>query len=401
MSIVTAAVAENPVLDATVLDFNTAERIAPLESTTRLPPQVALRFAQSESLAEFLARPSENKNAGFDMIYVPTGQSSQLNDRILRRSFEGLEDLNVIIEKDAAADKLIHHLTSTFHFVEIVPPLLSLQIPPAPSSWYGCRLAREKVIVSLTTIRDRAASVHKVIESVKFQSLRPDAIVLNISEEPYLLDKGIPRSEVPENLLRLEKQGFISINYVKNIGPYRKLLPVLERFWDANCLIVTCDDDTLYPEHWLRGLVQSYLIHRTIVAYRCSYMRLHDGRPLPYLQWVEPPTGREADENYLSRVRFATGKDGVLYAPRFFPPEIFDPELIALAPTADDLAFKLATMTTKTPVNKVPTWAAGSGDIPEFAHVAKYSQKLWDINLQKKRRDTHAIAAIFHRQKSA
>jgi len=35
----------------------------------------------------------------------------------------------------------------------------------------------------------------------------------------------------------------INVVYTDNIGPHRKLLPVLSKFWHMDCVIVTMDDD--------------------------------------------------------------------------------------------------------------------------------------------------------------
>ncbi len=47
----------------------------------------------------------------------------------------------------------------------------------------------------------------------------------------------------------------IQINIVRNLGSYRKLLPLIEAIGDDD-LVITADDDVLYSEEWLSCMVE-------------------------------------------------------------------------------------------------------------------------------------------------
>jgi len=100
-----------------------------------------------------------------------------------------------------------------------------------------------KLLVSLTTISHRVDSLHAVLETLLSQTRPPDELHLFLSDHAHLLDAGI--RHVPKALTLLANSHRLHIHYVKNTGPYRKLLPLLRRTWDEDVCIVTVDDDTL------------------------------------------------------------------------------------------------------------------------------------------------------------
>jgi len=99
----------------------------------------------------------------------------------------------------------------------------------------------QPVYVSMTTISKRIKQVSRTIAGLIQAKVVPTHIYLCISEEPFLLDKGI--TSIPDNLLSLVAAKYLTIVYTENIGPHRKLLPVLKRYWDQDVFIATVDDD--------------------------------------------------------------------------------------------------------------------------------------------------------------
>ena len=80
--------------------------------------------------------------------------------------------------------------------------------------------------IILTTISSRIKNIDKVLNSLLAQKLPANKIFIYISKDPYLLDRGIPESEI--QLLKSSFKGKVEFIYVVNHGPYRKILPYLE-----------------------------------------------------------------------------------------------------------------------------------------------------------------------------
>jgi hypothetical protein len=142
--------------------------------------------------------------------------------------------------------------------------------------------------------------------------------------------------------------GELNLLFVPNTGPYRKLMPILERAGGREFLVATADDDTLYPPDWLEGLVRTYDETRSVVAYRCRAMRVSGGRFAPYHQWHRMPVDKEAfgevPQAQQGLFTLPTGVHGVFYNTRFFPDLDLLQRLQKIAPLQDDLTFRAATM---------------------------------------------------------
>jgi len=111
-----------------------------------------------------------------------------------------------------------------------------------------------RVVVSLSTVPHRLENLRETIHSLLQQSLLPDVIYVNIpngvnrrTQEAYF---------VPTFLEELQRQGHpIQILRGRDYGPATKLIPALENENDPLTLVVTVDDDHVYPHDWLRHLV--------------------------------------------------------------------------------------------------------------------------------------------------
>ena len=214
------------------------------------------------------------------------------------------------------------------------------------------------VFISLTSIRGREGALQRTLDSLLAQQLPQDGrrieLHLFLSKEPYLLDRGfealpgflrwrMARSQLGPGL-RLQ------VHWTANIGPYRKLLPLLERLSPeqqaADPLLITSDDDTLYPRDWLRRMVAAQERWGCVVAFRGRQMLLESGEVLPYRDW------RVNDLRLLepSLLTVPTGKDGICYRLSQLDWRVWDVErALTIAGHADDLWFKTHTLLTNTP----------------------------------------------------
>ena len=170
-----------------------------------------------------------------------------------------------------------------------------------------------RFVVSLTTSPKRLIHIEKVINSIYRQNVKPDKIYLYLSEDPYILDEGFKDKIITNiNLLNFIKTNnlLIEINWEKNIGSYRKLIPLLKKKWNEECIIITIDDDTVYDNDLIKNLVEDYNKHKCVVGYRGFTPKFDTFENFNYLL-------HDKLENY-SLYNFLTGKGGILYKPDFF-----------------------------------------------------------------------------------
>jgi hypothetical protein len=262
-------------------------------------------------------------------------------------------------------DEKLYDLVSRGHNWEEVVPRSVLS--PSNFSVLGrpsLSMVSLPVYISLTSVSFRIETLAGTLRTIFDGIVVPTHIYVFLSDQPHLLDEGV--TSIPEELLRLAAQKLITVVFTDNIGPHRKLIPILHRFYDEDVLIVNIDDDMVYqPQSTLLYQLLRYYKEsdgQSVVALRsrrigfCQEHTLHaDNQTLPaslrvdmfapYFHW---------DVHYVegSREMFVlpTGTGGVLYRPRFFHPIVFDPDFRAVTGTADDLMFRLACMATNTPV---------------------------------------------------
>jgi len=213
------------------------------------------------------------------------------------------------------------------------------------------------VLIGLTSIRGRERALCRSLDSLLAQRLpaggRAVELHLFLSREPYLLDPGF--AELPpslrQRLRRSRASGLpLQLHWVENSGPYRKLLPLLARLTPEqqalDPLLITADDDTLYPPDWLCRLVEAQERLGCVVAFRGRRLLLEQGLPAPYRAWIR-------DDRALlepSLLTVPTGKDGICYRLSHLDHRVADlPMALRIAGHADDLWFKLHCLLTGTP----------------------------------------------------
>lgn len=201
----------------------------------------------------------------------------------------------------------------------------------------------QHIVVSLTSFDKRIEEVYLCIESLFQQTLKADRIVLWLSEQNF------PNRVVPEILLRQQERG-LNIEFVEeDLGPYKKYYYSFNRFPDS--LIITVDDDILYPPEMIDMLYRAYqqnpgviLCHR---AHQIVFNR--QGNIKPYQHWL---SGDITSRPSLSI--FPTGMGGVLYFPGSLHKEAFDKDrFMKLCPNADDIWLKAMSIKQGVPSMKV------------------------------------------------
>lgn len=177
---------------------------------------------------------------------------------------------------------------------------------------------KEKIVVSLTTYNKRTKTVYKTIESIFNQTTKPDKIILWLDKDEFNINN------IPKTLKKQIKQG-LEIDFYHNIKSYKKIVPTLKKH--PNDIIITTDDDILYPKDFIEKLYNAYLLDNTKIY--CNYS-------FKFLNKYYRPTTNIKELQYLFTY-IGTGA-GALFPPKILPNEIFDEELFTkIAPIHDDI----------------------------------------------------------------
>lgn len=206
-----------------------------------------------------------------------------------------------------------------------------------------------ELIVSLTTIPERIDHIHLCLDSLLRQSLKPDRLILWLSESDDPDRPRIKANSLPADLVRCVARG-LEIRWYKDIRSYRKIIPALHTHPDA--LIVTADDDLFYPKHWLRQLYEPYQREPQYIHCHRAHRILRDssGVVLPYRQW-EWLAGNDIGPSFDL---LPTGVGGVLYAPEHLHPEVLnEAAFLELCPKADDVWLKAMSLLASVSCKKV------------------------------------------------
>lgn len=238
------------------------------------------------------------------------------------------------------------------------------------------------VVVSLSSWPGRIETTWMAVESILRQSDPPDKVVLTVTDEDF------PDRQLPQRLRRQETRGLEVLWAPRDLGSYKKLLPILERIGDE-AVIVTVDDDNIYPR-WLLGalLHEHRATPEQIIGHRGSWVQLAGERKLG--RYVDkPPASPETPSNRV----LLTGVGGILYPPGSLPPTVFDYETAAeLSPSNDDVWFYAMALLAGTPVRCTGVPESELFEpIPGTENVA-----LYDENVHTGRNDVQLHAVIDH-----
>lgn len=200
-----------------------------------------------------------------------------------------------------------------------------------------------EIVVSLTSFGQRVNDVYLTIESLFHQSLKADKIIL------WLASRDFSFEDLPEILKAQAGRGLQICFCDEDLGPYTKFYYTLQDYPES--LIVTVDDDILYPLDMIDMLYREYLKEPSFVHCHRAHKMCLDGKGglLPYQRWE-----KDISDSNPSSVIFPTGVGGVLYSPGCFADEILDKEtFLKLAPNSDDVWLKAMTLKKQVMCKKV------------------------------------------------
>lgn len=206
----------------------------------------------------------------------------------------------------------------------------------------------QKFVVSLTSFGQRINSVYLAIESLSLQTIKPDEIVL------WLSDKGFKEDTLPVTIQRLINRG-LKVRFCKDVGPHTKLLYAINEY--PNDIVISIDDDIIYPHDLVENLYKTNLLYPDNIC--CNVARIitkdDNGKYTPYNTWE-----KQSSKMINSKLLMPLGVNGVLYPPNCFNQHVFDVSLIkSLCPTADDVWFKVMSLKNDTDISL-------TGSYPDF-----------------------------------
>lgn len=210
----------------------------------------------------------------------------------------------------------------------------------------GKKLRDDSIVVSMTTFPARISYVHLAIKSLLNQTVKPWKIILWLAKEQF------QNVEIPEQLRALCAYGLEIRFCEEDLLAHKKYYYAMQEFPEQ--IIVTYDDDIIYPEDSLEKLLAMHKQYPdTIICNRGREIKMENGFVAAYKDWKV--SGRVPAGIPSYRVMASTGA-GTLYPPHCMPEETFDIEKIrALALTADDLWMKVMSIQGGVPVVKSQT----------------------------------------------
>ncbi|MBP9837405.1 MAG: hypothetical protein KBC84_01695 [Proteobacteria bacterium] len=186
---------------------------------------------------------------------------------------------------------------------------------------------RESIVVSLTSYQERMPYLHLCLESLLSQDMQPSRVVLWLAE-------GTVIDSSNRRLISGQIKRGLEIRYCEDLRSYKKFFFAFQEF--SNSLVVTADDDFMYPKNWLSSLIDSYQkCPEYLHCHRAHYIEKNSANEImPYSSWDWLSPGIIGPSHRL----FVTTGAGAVFNPRLFSKEVFNREIFEkLCPTADDV----------------------------------------------------------------
>ncbi len=193
-----------------------------------------------------------------------------------------------------------------------------------------------RTIASLTSFPARIPTIHIVIETILNQTVLPDKIVL------YLADEQFPGRDLPASLTNLAQDDSIfEIRWCpRDIRSFKKLIPALTEFPDD--IIITLDDDILYPPNIIEHLVKKHRRYPKAVC-GCRVLRVgaKNKKVNKHRTWKIYRGIRPYYLGMWPRLNnLAASGAGTLFPPHCLHPDILREDIfMELCPTTDEIWF--------------------------------------------------------------
>ncbi len=191
-----------------------------------------------------------------------------------------------------------------------------------------------RVVGSLTTIPSRITGIEKTLISIANQSYKLDAVYLNV---PYISQREDTEYQIPNTLTK-----YCHIIRCQDYGPITKIIGALLQERNPEAIIITFDDDNVYPEGLVEKLMSKHH-HKPDAAIGSAgfkigtfpfYMSMVHNEYERNGKWYTFDVASDGEEVDILR-----GSPGVLYLRKFFP-DIDHLDKLLRYPAEDDILFR-------------------------------------------------------------
>mmetsp|Transcript_11243 Transcript_11243/g.47959 ORF Transcript_11243/g.47959 Transcript_11243/m.47959 type:complete len:878 (-) Transcript_11243:2223-4856(-) len=187
---------------------------------------------------------------------------------------------------------------------------------------------KQKVVVSFTTTPARIDNLLPTINSLSVQTMQPHQIILNV---PRISKRFGVEYLIPAYLYRIP--GFV-INHCDDYGPATKLLGVLDSIKDPETLIITIDDEYMYPANLVETLVLAHRLQpRAAFGFAGQVIDADYSTP----SRIAVRSADKWDPSKNASVDILEGFLGAIYKVDFFSPSVYN--IPADCFTTDDIWF--------------------------------------------------------------
>lgn len=234
------------------------------------------------------------------------------------------------------------------------------------------------IVVSLTSYPARLKNIHLCLRSLLLQTVKPDKIILWFGSDTQ-------KTDLTPEMLALEPYGIeYRFDPQYNLKPHKKYYYAMQEFPED--IIITVDDDVVYPPRTIESLVNSYARYPDAVSARRVHKIIFDehGQVAPYEKWHKEYRKEKGKSTNL----MAVGVGGILYPPHCLDPRAFDIQKIQqLCLGADDIWLKCMETLRNTKVVWVPCFFAH----PPALHI---TDSLWQGNVNGDQNDVY-FSSVF------
>ena len=168
------------------------------------------------------------------------------------------------------------------------------------------------IIISMSSCESNFAELEMTLFSIFNQKVRPDKVILWLSKDMKL-------SEMPYNITKFVKTG-LEIRFAENINSYTKTTEALKEFKKE--IIVTAEDNILYPEEWLKRLYHSYISNPDDIHVHKAKNITVKNKKIGFCR-----TWEYSDNENSSFQNYPINTGGILFPPNCFIKEFFREDL--------------------------------------------------------------------------